>query len=112
MSKNQYQYGREKEQKVARSLRSKGAKVEVSKGSIGAADLIVKFPSGTRWNIQVKATRSGSAASPSSKDIGRLEQVSTKSKSTPVVAKVSPKGIEYKSVRSGRILTPPKSKKK
>lgn len=112
MPKDQYKYGRGKEQKVAQSLRRKGAKVEVSKGSKGAADLIAKFPSGTKWNVQVKATRSGTAASPSAKDAGRLKQVATKSKSTAVVAKVSPKGIEYKSVRSGRTLIPPKSKKR
>jgi len=112
MPKNQYKYGRGKEQKVAQSLRSKGAKVEVSKGSKGAADLIAKFPSGTKWDVQVKATRSGTAASASVKDVGRLKQMATKSKSTPVVAKVSPKGIEYESARSGRALTPPKSKKR
>ncbi len=111
--KDQSSYGRVKEQKVAKSLRNRGAKVDVSKGSRGAADLVAKFPSGTKWSVQVKATRSGSAASPSSKDIGRLKQVSTKSRSTAVVAKVSPKGIDYTSARSGRKLTPPsKSKKK
>jgi len=112
MPKNQYKYGREKEQKVARSLRSKGAKVDVSKGSKGAADLVAKFSTGTTWNVQVKATRSGTAASPSAKDAGRLKQVATKSRSTAVVAKVSPKGVEYKSARSGRTLTPPKPKKR
>ena len=112
MAKNQYKYGRGKEQKVARSLRSKGAKVDVSKGSKGAADLVAKFSTGTTWNVQVKATRSGTAASPSAKNVGRLKQSATKSRATPVVAKVSPKGIEYKSARSGRTLTPPKSKKR
>ncbi len=112
MAKNQYKYGREKEQKVAKSLRSKGAKVEVSEGSKGAADLIATFPSGTKWEVQVKSTRSGTASSPSPKDLGRLKQTATKSKGTPVVAKVSPEGIEYESARSGRKLTPPKPKKK
>jgi len=111
MSKDQYNYGREKEKKVSNSLKRRGAKVEISPGSRGAADLVAKFPSGTKWNVQVKATRSGDAASPSAKDLGRLKSSSTKSKSTPVVAKVTPKGIEYKSARSGRTLTPPKSGK-
>lgn len=111
MGKDQYKYGRGKEAKVARSLRAKGAKVEVSKGSKGSADLIAKFPTGTTWKVQVKSTRSGTAASPSAKDSGRLKQSATKSRATPVVAKVSPKGIEYKSARSGHKLNPPKSKK-
>ena len=111
-SKNQYKYGRSKELKVARALRNKGASVKVSKGSKGAADLVAKFPSGTKWNVQVKATRSGTAASPSARDSGRLKQSSAKGRATPVVAKVSPKGIEYRSARSGRTLAPPKSKKR
>ncbi len=111
MTKNQYNYGRKKEEKVAKSLRGKGAKVEVSTGSKGSADLIAKFPSGTKWNVQVKASRSTSAKSPTAKDIGRLKSSATKSNATPVVAKVTPKGIEYESARSGRKLSPPKSSK-
>ena len=109
----QYQYGRSKEQKVARSLRSRGAKVKVSKGSKGAADLKVKFSTGTKWHVQVKSTRKGAAASPSSKDIGRLKQSSSKSHATAVIARVTRGRIEYRSARGGeRELTPPKSKKK
>lgn len=107
MAKDQYKYGRDKEKEVAKSLRQKGAKVELSEGSKGAADLIAKFPSGTKWQVQVKATRSGSAASPTAKDQGRLKQVATKSSATSVIARVSPKGIEYESARSGRKLIPP-----
>jgi Holliday junction resolvase len=110
---NQYRYGRAKEQKVARSLRSRGAKVSVSKGSRGSADVVAKFPSGKTWNVQVKATRSGAAANPSKAETGRLKQSSTKSRATPVIAKVSPKGIEYTSARSGRKVNPrPRGKKK
>jgi len=112
MINNQYKYGREKEQKIAQSLRNRGASVHLSKGSKGAADLVAKFPSGTKWDVQVKSTRSGSAASPSKRDAGRLKQGASSKSSTPVIAKVSPKGIEYKSARSGRALTPPKSKKR
>jgi HJR/Mrr/RecB family endonuclease len=112
MDEDQYGYGREKEEKVARSLRGKGAKVNISEGSKGAADLVATFPSGTKWAVQVKATRSGTAASPSVKYQGRLKQVANKSGATAVIAKVNPKGIEYESARSGRKLTPPTSKKK
>lgn len=111
-SKNQSAYGISKEQEVAQTLRNKGASVQVSKGSRGASDLVAKFPSGTKWSVQVKASRSGSPASPSKKDTGRLKQSATKSSSTPVVAKVSPKGVEYNSARSGRKLTPPSKRKK
>lgn len=112
MKKDQYKYGRKKEEKVAKSLRGKGAKVEVSPGSKGAADLIAKFPSGTKWKVQVKASRSTSVKSPTPKDMGRLKSSATKSHATPVVAKVTPKGIKYESARSGRKLTPPKSSKR
>ena len=106
MAKDQYQYGRKKEQKVAQSLRGKGASVEVSKGSKGAADIVATFPSGSKWYVQVKSTRSGEAASPSKADTGRLKRTATKGGATPVIAKVSPKGIEYESARSGRTLKP------
>jgi len=105
---NQSRFGTKGEQKVAQSLRYRGASVERSPGSKGASDLKAKFPSGTKWNVQVKTTRSGNAASPGSKDLGRLKQSATKEGATPVVAKVSPKGIEFESARSGKTLTPPK----
>ena len=104
---NQYKYGTDKEQKVARSLRSKGAKVEVSPGSRGPADIKATFPTGTKWNVQVKATRSGQPSQPSPRDLGRLKQSSTKSGATPVVANVTPGAIEYKSAVSQRTLKPP-----
>jgi len=103
----QIKFGIKKEQRVAQSLRSYGAKVVRSAGSRGAADLKAKFPSGTRWNIQVKATRSGTPASPSPKDLGRLKQSARMDNATAVVAKVSPKKIEYESAR-GRKLAPPR----
>ena len=39
-----YEYGREKEIVVAKRLRGSGAKVKLSPGSRGAADLDVAFP--------------------------------------------------------------------
>lgn len=112
MPKSQYKYGRDKELKVARSLRGRGASVKVSKGSKGAADLKATFSTGKKWNIQVKATRKGTPASPSAKDLGRLKQGATRSDATPVVAKVTRKGIGYTSARSGRKLNPPSRKKR
>lgn len=111
MAKSQYEYGREKELKIARSLRAKGASIKVSKGSKGAADLKVTFSTGTKWNIQVKSSRRGTPASLSAKDSDRLKQGATKAGATPVLAKVTPKGIKYISERSGKKLTPPPRKK-
>jgi hypothetical protein len=99
-------YGSRQEQKVARQLRGHGAKVSMSPGSRGAADLKARFPSGKSWNVQVKSSRSGTPASPSAKDLGRLKISASRSSATPVVAKVTPKGTSYKSGRSGRKLNP------
>jgi hypothetical protein len=99
-------YGSRQEQKVARQLRGHGAKVAVSPGSRGAADLKARFPSGRSWNVQVKSSRSGTAASPSTKESGRLKIGASRSGATPVVAKVTQKGISYSSARSGRKLKP------
>jgi len=106
-----YKYGRDKEQKVANALRNKGASGRVSRGSKSAVDLKVVFPSGTKWNIQVKSSRSKRAAPPTSKEVGRLKQGAIKSSATPVIAKVTPEGIEYESASTGRTLVPPKRRK-
>jgi Holliday junction resolvase len=106
MPKDKYKYGREKEKKVARSLRSRGAKVTLSEGSKGAADLVAKFPKGKKWHVQVKSSRTTETARPTKKDIGRLKQVATVSGSTAVVAMVTPKKITYESAKTGRILSP------
>jgi|GEM_PF-1098515 len=111
MSADEYGYGRGKELKVAQLFRQKGANVETANASKGAADLIVKFPTGTKWAIQVKSSRSSAAPDPTKKDLGRLKQIATKKRATAVVAKVTSKGIEYISARSGRKLTPPAAKK-
>ena len=111
MVKSNYRYGRKKETEIARSLRGKGASVKVSKGSRGAADLRVEFSTGTKWDIQVKSSRRGTPSSPSTKDSGRLKQVATKREATAVIAKVTPKGTEFSSARTGRKLTPPPRKK-
>ena len=99
-------YGSRQEHKVARQLRGHGAKVSMSPGNRGAADLKARFASGKSWNVQVKSSRSGTPASPSTKDLGRLKISASRSAATPVVAKVTPKGISYKSARSGRKVSP------
>lgn len=103
---NNSHYGSRKEQKVARQLRGHGAKVTVSPASRGVADLKATFPSGKSWNVQVKPSRSGTPASPSAKDLGRLKISASRSGATPVVAKVKQNGISYRSARSGRSLKP------
>ena len=112
MAKSQYEYGRDKELKIARSLRARGASVKVSKGSKGAADLRIEFSTGTKWDIQVKSSRKGTPASPSTKDSSRLKQGATKRGATAVLAKITPEGTVFTSERSGRRLTPPPRKKK
>jgi len=99
-------YGRRQEHKVARQLRGHGAKVSMSPGSRGAADLKARFHSGKSWNVQVKSSRSGTPASPSARDLGRLKISASRSSATPVVAKVTPKGTSYRSARSGRQVKP------
>ncbi len=112
MAKSQYEYGRDKELKIARSLRARGASVKVSKGSKGAADLKATFSTGRKWNVQVKSSRKGTPASPSTSDLRRLKQSATKSGATPVVAKVSRGRVSFSSARSGRRLTPSTRKSK
>lgn len=99
-------YGRRQELKVARQLRGHGARVQVSPGSRGAADVKARFPSGKAWNVQVKSCRRGMPASPSAKQLGRLKISASRSGATPVIAKVTPKGTFYRSARSGRPLKP------
>jgi len=99
-------YGAKQEQRVARQLRGHGAKVAVSPGSRGAADLKASFPSGRSWNVQVKSSRSGTPASPSAKELGRLKISASRCGATPVVAKVTPKGVSYRSARCGKTLKP------
>lgn len=107
---NQSKYGRKAEERVAGALRSRGARVKVSPGSRGAADIKAVFPTGTKWNIQVKASRSGKPHSLSRQEVARLKKSAAKDRATPVVASVSRGRTEYCSARSGRKLSPPKKK--
>jgi len=109
---NQSNYGKMKEQKVANLLRNRGASVHRSPGSKGAADLKAKFSSGTKWNIQVKSSRTMEPSIPSPKELGRLKQSAAKDKATPVIATVTPKNVTFKSARTNRTLTPPRVRKR
>lgn len=104
LSRDRYASGRAAEQRVAAQLRGNGASVSVSAGSRGPADLIAQFP-GKTWLVQVK-----SGQSPPTELTGtekqRLNAVATRSGATPVLARVTGDGVEYRSTRSGRRLKP------
>lgn len=102
---DQYGYGRKKEHLVANRLRNKGASVNLSPGSRGAADLLARFDTKT-WLVQVKSTRSGTPASPTAANLGNLKRSATNLSATPVVAEVSGKNVKYFSARDGRELKP------
>jgi hypothetical protein len=87
-----------------------GAKSEASRprpGTKGAADMRVSFSTGTVWNVQVKACRSVAAEKVCQKNAG----IELPPSETLVIAKVTPRGIEYRSAKTGRKLTPPGSKR-
>lgn len=107
---DQYTYGRGKEEKVARILRGHGARVKLQPGSRGPYDLKAVFPSGTVWNVEVKATRAGTAAKLTSKEMSRLKQSSTRSKATAVIANVRRDKVEFVYARNLQPASPPKRK--
>lgn len=102
---NQYRYGRSKEQKVAQSLRNKGASVKTSPRSRTGVDLKAKFPTGTKWDVQVKSSRTNRPPTVAPRDLNRLKQIARRDNATPIIANVTPKGIIYKSA-SGKTLKP------
>jgi hypothetical protein len=87
---SQYEKGVEAEERVARSLRARGAKVTGYPGSKGpgARDLRAVFPRGTAWGVQVKTVKKGEAPSLSPEERRRLSGI----KDTPVVAIVPEQG--------------------
>jgi len=102
---NQYKYGREKEIVVAKRLRGSGAKVKLSPGSRGAADLDAEFPT-KKWKVQVKSSRKGEPANPSRKDLGRLKSSATKTKATPIIGVHYPFFREDKKTQNNLLLNP------
>jgi Holliday junction resolvase len=107
-----YNYGIRKEREVAQLLRCRGASVTRSPASRGAADLTATFATRTKWCVQVKSCRKGVPVSPSGRDLGRLKQSSTKRGATAVVAKVSPRGVQFTSARTGQTLKPPSRRRR
>lgn len=107
---DQYRYGRNAEKKVAGHLRAHGASVQLSPGSRGPKDLVASFPTGAEWAVQVKASRGGEPAAPSSRELGNLKRSASLTGRTPVVASVTPHGIEYGSARRNQRLSPPKGR--
>ena len=107
---NRYAQGRKAETKVARSLRGRGARVQLSPGSRGPADLKAQFPTGTKWNVQVKSTNKENPPSVSPPARKKLIRTAGNERATPVIAKVVKGVASYKSARSGRRLSPPKRK--
>lgn len=107
---DQYAYGRGKEEKVARVLRGHGASVKLQLGSRGPFDLKAVFPSGTVWHVEVKATRSGTPAKLTSKEMTRLKISSSRSRATAVIAYVSRDQVEFFYARTGARAIPPRRK--
>ncbi len=97
--------GRKAEIKVATYLKRKGAKVKISPGSRGSADIIAKWPSGKRWLIQVKSS-GRKVKDLSSKEKHNLVRRAQRNKAVAVKAEVEKGKITFKSVRNGRILKP------
>ena len=81
------------EKKVMAYLGAKSQTLSVRPGTKAAADMRVSFSTGTVWNVQVKACHRYTAAA------------AYKGNALP------PRGIEYRSAKTGRKLTPPGSKK-
>jgi len=102
---SQYGYGREKEKKVARSLRGSGLSCNISPGSRGPSDIQAEG-NGKKWKVQVKSTRTTGSSSISSEELRRLKIQASRTKSTPVVAEVNRGKITFKSARNGRKLRP------
>ena len=97
--------GMKGEQRAANSLRRRGFNVTRSPGSRGAADLDARA-GGRRWLVQVKSSRGPNPAWPASNEVRRLNSMASKNNATPIVAQVSPKGIEFFSARNRRRLRP------
>ncbi len=109
---NQYDYGRNKEKLVARKLRGQQTRCRLSPGNRGPADLTCVFPTGTKWDVQVKSTCKAQSKAPSAIDLARLKAKANKTGATPVIAKVVRNQVTFISARSGRRLIIPNGRKK
>lgn len=99
------------EKKVMAYLGMKSGAPKPWPGAKSAVDMRVSFSTGTVWNVQVKACHSDTAAATCKKEAGIKWTNALPPSGTLVVAKVTPRGIEYRSAKTGRKLTPPGGKK-
>jgi len=103
----EYEKGVEAEEKAARSLRARGARVTEYPGSKGpgARDLRAVFPSGTAWGVQVKSVKKGEMPSLSPEERRRLSRI----KDTPILALVADEGpVEFRYLRNNQRVRFPK----
>lgn len=98
--------GQKAEQRVANSLRRSGAKVVLSSGSKGSADMVATWPTGKEWLPQVKYSNTGKPASLSQREKTNLVARAKRNNAIPVLAQVTPEEIKYTSAKSGRQLNP------
>lgn len=117
------------EKKVIAYLGAKGETLRPRSGAKVVADMRVSFSTGTVWNVQVKECRSDKAERVCQKNAsikwtdalppsGRCaaarvtpRDIALPPSGTLVIAKVTPWGIEYRSAKTGRKLTPPGDKR-
>jgi len=92
------------EDRVAASLRAKGASVTQSPGSRTSADLVARWPSGKIWFVQIKYSGVGKPASLSSEERRNLIARAKRNNGVAVYAAVTSESIDYYSVRSEREL--------
>lgn len=98
--------GKKAEDRVANSLRRKGAKGEKSPGSKGSADMTAKWPAGKEWLVQVKYSGKGQPAGLSLKERKNLVSRAKRRGTIPVLAQVVPNKTGYISAKTGRKLKP------
>ena len=100
-----YKYGRNKEKKVAKILKSKGFNTNLSPGSRGPSD--IKAINGSRkWCVQVKSSRNVGDPHIIKEELRRLKIQATLSKGVPVIAEVNRGRVKFISARTGRRLKP------
>lgn len=97
--------GLKAENRVASSLRRTGAKVELSPGSRGSADIVANWP-GKEWMVQVKSSNTGQPADLSFRERQNIVSRAKNNNATAVLAQVTSKKIEYSSVATKRKLKP------
>ncbi|MFC1698523.1 hypothetical protein ACFL1I_00995 [Candidatus Omnitrophota bacterium] len=111
MAKDQMELCVKNDQKAMQALKNcKHSKIKLKDCRV-PTDLIVKFPTGTKWSVRVKPLQGNVVFTPNIKELACLEHSADCLNSTPVVANVGAEEISYFSARSGRNLTPPKTKK-